>query len=261
MTKEKYRSMKNVKSAITIKIVILIIFILSVSIAFASAPNSSTQAVDMNKCVKGIDVSHYQGTIDWNLVKSSGIKFVFIKATDAITYTDPMFAANWSGAKKAGITRGAYHFYEPNDNAVSQANNFINVVEKLDLMDLPPVIDIERSPPSGVNNASFCQNILSWLHKVEKALGHKPIIYTNYYFAQKYLTGNDLQSYTLWIADYQNPPKAPLTPSTWTNQEWKFWQYSQSGKCDGINEKVDLDMFNGSLSDLKAFITYQTILK
>ena len=226
---------------------------------FTVSFGSSTENVDMSKCVHGIDVSHYQGTVDWPSVKTAGINFTFIKATDGASYQDPMFSTNWQGSKSAGITRGAYHFYRPDDNVTSQADNFINTVSKLDIMDLPPVIDIEIQPPSGISNEQFCQGILTWLQTVEKALDHKPIIYTYYSFAQSYLTDENLNSYPLWLADYQNPPASPLLPNTWANNGWKFWQYSQSGTCSGINGNVDLDVYNGSGFDLNTFILEQTI--
>ena len=237
----------------------ILLFTLTCIAALIPTATNSNSTVNIYNYVKGIDVSHYQGDIDWNSVKSAGIRFVFIKATDGNTYTDPMFSVNWKGSKSAGITRGAYHFYEPNDHAISQAYHFVDTLVKLDFMDLPPVIDIEVPPPSGISKKDFCYGILKWLKAVEKTLGHKPIIYTYYSFAQEYLNDTRLNSYTIWIADYKNPSTSPLIPNTWRKRSWKIWQFSQSGKCRGIVGNVDLSLFNGSPFDLKAFIVEQTL--
>src|ERR1700704_2322289 len=123
---------------------------------------------------QGIDVSHYQGTIDWAQVAQAGKTFAFIKATEGTSEADPQFQANWNGAKAAGLLRGAYHFYQPGDDPQQQAGYFLNAVQP-GPGDLPAVLDIELSgKPSEI-----VAGIWVWLIAVEKATGKTPILYTN----------------------------------------------------------------------------------
>ncbi len=201
---------------------------------------------------QGLDVSHFQGTVDWQQVAQAGYAFAFIKATDGITYTDPMFAANWSGAKAAGLLRGAYHFFEANDDPQQQAENFLNAVT-LEPGDLPPVLDVESSATSGqVATATIIQNIAAWLQAVEQATGLTPILYTNSGYWNSLAT-TALSSYPLWVAEYG--VTSPTLPLGWTS--WTFWQLSQSGQIAGISTAVDLDLFQGSLQDFQGLSTVE----
>ncbi|MGH7484441.1 MAG: glycoside hydrolase family 25 protein, partial [bacterium] len=125
-------------------------------------------------CVRGIDVSHYQGAIDWNQVAQTGMAFAFIKATEGTADVDPQFQANWSGANAAGLLRGAYHFYQPGADPHQQAVSFLSVVEP-GPGDLPPALDVETS---GDPN-EIIAGIQVWLATVEQATGTAPILYTN----------------------------------------------------------------------------------
>ncbi len=198
----------------------------------------------MTSTINGIDVSHYQGTVDWSAVKNDGIVFAFAKATDGITYTDPQFQVNWKAMQTAGLLRGAYHFYETADDPTSQAQNFIAALGTLAANDLPPVVDIETFKRN-FGSASIAANLQIWLDTVEQAVGCKPIIYTNTNFWNQYVSG-DFSSYSLWIADYG--VSQPKIPSTW--KSWSFWQSSQSGSVAGVTGTVDMDVFAGSASDL-----------
>jgi lysozyme len=195
--------------------------------------------------VAGIDVSDHQGSVDWNAVKQAGKSFAFIKATDGITWTDPDFATNWSGAKAAGLLRGAYHFYETNDDPTAQAENFLNAVQ-LEAGDLPPVVDIEKLH-SGGSVSQVVKDLQTWLDVVEKATGRMPIIYTDRSFWSS-LGTSAFGLYPLWIAEYG--VQSPSLPAGWAN--WTFWQFSESGTVTGVSGSVDLDVFNGSLAELEA---------
>ena len=94
--------------------------------------------------VKGVDISHYDGTIDWTQVKAAGISFAFAKATEGTSYVDPTFATNWAGMKAAGIVRGAYHFFDPAVDATSQVTYCLATVGTLEAGDLPIVLDFEQ---------------------------------------------------------------------------------------------------------------------
>lgn len=200
-----------------------------------------------NSTVHGIDVSHFQGTVNWSAVRSAGTGFAFAKATEGITYQDPQFANNWFGMQAAGVLRGAYHFYEGNDDPVAQANNFIKTVGALAASDLPPVIDIEAFG-GAASSAALIAGVQTWLNTVEQALGRTPMIYTGTSFWDEYMN-SQFSKYPLWVAEYGvSQPRLPIGWTTWT-----FWQNSQSGTVTGVNGAVDTDVFAGSLADLQAF--------
>jgi lysozyme len=194
---------------------------------------------------QGIDVSHYQGAVDWNAVRQAGKAFAFAKATDGITYTDPQLAANWAGIKAAGLIRGAYHFFEPNDDAASQAEHFLATVE-LAPGDLPPVLDVERN--TGVTSAQLWEGVAAWLQAVEARTGRLPMIYVAPGFWDGNFPDLSLVRYPLWLADYATQP---TLPSGWPT--WQFWQYSEKGAVEGLHGQFDLDEFNGTAEELLAF--------
>lgn len=184
----------------------------------------------------GIDISRHQGVVNFDKVKSTGVSFIFVRATDGVTYQDPTYRENFLSAKKLGITVGAYHFYETNDDPVAQITNFTDIV-MLRPGDLPPVVDIERL--HNKNDINVVANLKRFLDGIENHYGVKPIIYTGLNFSNKHLT--EFGEYPLWVAEYR---KGELTlPKGWTH--WTFWQHSQSGKIDGIEVAVDLNRFQG----------------
>lgn len=193
--------------------------------------------------VHGIDVSKWQRRVDWNRVKKmnvSGIRiqFAFIKATEGSWRWDTEFEMNWNNAKKAGIVRGAYHFFLPNVSAKDQAVNFIRNV-KLRSGDLPPVVDVEEE--RGMSAAQIQRYTKEFLRILEKHYKVKPILYTNRDFYKRYFADNkDFEGYRIWVAHYHvgsldMPGDDP----------WHFWQHSDRGNVNGINEKVDFNVFNG----------------
>ncbi len=189
----------------------------------------------------GLDVSHFQGDIDWRKVKESGITFAIMKASEGLTEVDPKFTTNWSGALSAGLVRGAYHFFRPEDDALAQAQHYIKTVQ-LQAGDLVPVIDIEVIDSASI--LAIDAGVKRWLQYVEQATGVKPMIYSDLSFLN-----SDLESgfgeYPLWIAEYTS--KEPQVPAAW--RKWQIWQYSQSGTVPGIDGAVDLDRFRGVQSD------------
>ncbi|HEX8633279.1 MAG TPA: GH25 family lysozyme [Pyrinomonadaceae bacterium] len=191
----------------------------------------------------GIDVSHYQGTVNWPQVKDAGCAFAFAKATES-TSTDPQFAANWSGMKSAGLVRGAYHFFRAAQNALAQADHFLQVVQ-LEPGDLPPVIDIELN--DGVTGGALIAGVGNWIDTVAEAMGTTPIIYTNTSFWNEYMN-DGFGKFPLWLAHYGSAPQ-PL-PHGWP--DWTFWQYSQSLTIPGVGGASDHNYFNGAPGDLQA---------
>ncbi len=192
----------------------------------------------------GIDVSHFQGHVDWMAVKAAGCAFAFAKATEGAGITDPFIATNWAGMKAAGLLRGAYHFYRAEQDAAQQAAHFLSNVQ-FETGDLPPVLDIEVN--DGVTGEALVGGVQTWLDAVEPVAGATPIIYTNTPFWNAHFN-DQFSQYPLWIAHY-GPAPQPL-PVSWT--VWTFWQYSQSLTIAGVGGAADHDYFNGPLTQLQA---------
>lgn len=195
--------------------------------------------------LSGIDVSYYQGNIDWQSVKDAGVVFAFARATYGTTKVDPQFHTNWQVMKNAGIIRGAYHFFVAAEDPVEQASFFASTVGSLDSGDLPPVLDVEAG--SGTNS-SLVSNVQTWLSTVEQRLGVTPMIYTAPSYWNEYMTA-DFGKYPLWVAEYG--VTTPKSVKGWSG--WTFWQHSAAGTVSGIEGTVDLDYFNGSYNELLAF--------
>ena len=196
--------------------------------------------------VHGIDISHYQGDIDWGQLTQSRltdfpIEFVFMKATEGGDHGDDTFARNFSEAGKHGFIRGAYHFFSPATDPLKQADFFIRTV-KLAPGDLPPVLDVEVT---GKKKKEELQgNIKRWLDRIEAHYGVKPILYTSYKFKTRYLSDSIFDTYPYWIAHY-------YVDSVKYEGKWHFWQHTDVGSVPGIEENVDLNVFNGTLEELK----------
>lgn len=203
--------------------------------------------IDMpvNYKIHGIDVSKFQKDINWAAVKQMQvdkirISFAFIKATEGITRQDAAFKQNWDRAGKAGLIRGAYHFFYATRDPLKQAINFHNVVD-LQSGDLPPVLDIETSnnQPAAVIRSTA----KIWLEEMEKVYKVKPIIYTNIHFYETYL-GSEFDRYPLWIAHYYQKERPR------SDRAWLFWQHSDIGRVNGIRTTVDFNVFKGDSTDL-----------
>ena len=195
--------------------------------------------------IRGIDVSHYQGEIDWAKVADGAldgepVSFVFIKATEGKTILDEYFIYNFSSAHKYGIIRGAYHVFSSKSSAQEQADFFCNVVE-LKKKDLYPVLDVEGLGTLTPNQLR--EGILDWMNIVEKHFGVTPILYTSYKFKIDYLNGPEFDRYPYWIAHY-------YVDKLKYQGNWAFWQHTDRGAIDGIEGEIDVDLFNGTYSDL-----------
>jgi lysozyme len=193
---------------------------------------------------QGIDVSHYQGTVSWQEVRQAGIEFAFAKATDGLTWTDPQFAVNWPEMKAAAVLRGAYHFFEPADDAAEQAHFFLQTVQ-LAAGDLPPALDVENA---GSGGTALWEGVETWLQTVAAATGLQPFLYVDPTFAAEYDIPASLAAYPLWIADYD--VVQPALPEGWST--WLIWQHSETGVVPGVNGTVDLDLLDGPIAKLLA---------
>lgn len=191
--------------------------------------------------IHGIDVSSYQGKIDWKMVRSMKeddvqITFAIIKASEGIASVDPYFQRNWREAAKAGIVCGAYHFFRPQKSGEWQAKFFLQTVH-FEPGDLPPVVDIEQL--NGVPIPEMRKQLSEFLSYVEMKTGVKPIIYSGLTFYNDYLKGY-FDEYPLWIAHYH---KAELRINASAN--WMMWQHSDKARITGINHVVDFNAFKG----------------
>jgi lysozyme len=194
--------------------------------------------------VRGVDVSRYQTHVEWPKVRQNNISFAFIKATEGFHRQDELFAAHWEESGAAGVRRGAYHFFRPNQMALPQALNFILAV-KLQGGDLPPVLDVETL--GDTRPEKLREGIQVWLDVVEAHYKVKPILYTNYDYYRQYLEGH-FDDYPLWIAHYQ-VPRLHIAPGP--GKKLKFWQHTDRGDVGGIQGRVDCNVFYGSLAELR----------
>ncbi len=196
--------------------------------------------------VNGVDVSRYQGNIDWDVIASQDITFAFIKATEGSSYQDPVFSYNWQEARNSSIYAGAYHFFSFESEGLTQAQNFIATVGTLE-GSLPPVVDLEfygdytENPLSKAETREILNELLDTL---EAHYGVKPIIYTTPKAYTSYILGGDYGDYPLWM---RNTYYQPLS-------DWTFWQYSDKGQLEGYDGKqhdslemyIDLNVYNGT---------------
>ena len=209
-----------------------------------------------NYDVKGVDVSSYQGKIDWDVIASQGVSFAFIKATEGSTFVDKNFAYNFEEAQKSRLSVGAYHFFSYDSSGVTQAENFINTVIPFEGM-LPPVIDVEfygdkeRNPPA---REQVSEQLKVMLDLLEKHYNQKPIIYATEKSYELYLS-NDYEEYDIWIRNVISKPKLS------DDRKWVFWQYTNRDKLDGYNGKekyIDVNVFNGSVEEYTEYLNKRT---
>lgn len=199
--------------------------------------------------VRGIDVSAYQGDIDWKVLSEQGIQFAFIKATEGSSFVDEKFSVNYENAIKTNLKIGAYHFFSYDSEGDTQAENFIRNVPKTEGM-LPPVIDIEFYGDKYINipDVEKTQEELKiMLEKLEEYYEKKPIIYATYKSYNLYIANNYQDNY-IWIrAVYFNPKLKD-------NRKWTFWQYTDKARLEGYNgmeKRIDVNVFNGNMKEFE----------
>lgn len=187
---------------------------------------------------QGIDVSKFQGTVNWTKVAKSGkVKFVYIRATEGTSIKDPYYKTNLEKARKAGLKVGSYHVYSSKTTAQSQFANFKSMVPKKK-QDLIPVLDIEGHHSGRL----YMARVDMLLDLMEKEYGAKPMIYTSEKVYKEHFTGKKYAKYHIFVAKYKGTPAIRYT----------LWQHSKSGYVSGISGHVDLDKFHPkhSLNDL-----------
>lgn len=203
--------------------------------------------------LNGIDVSHYQGDIDWKKVEEQGIDFTFIKATEGSSYVDQYFEKNWEKVGQTSLIAGVYHFFSFDSDGKTQAEHFIDTVGNLQGK-LAPVIDVEyygdkeKNPP---NKEVVQAQLAVMLDLLEEHYHVKPIIYTTYKAYHDFIKG-EFEEYPLWIRNVYYPP---------VSIEWIFWQYTDREVLDGYqgSEKyIDRNVFYGSRKELERLMVPET---
>lgn len=201
----------------------------------------------MNK--KGIDVSHWQGNIDFEKVAGAGIEYAFIKATDGATGRDAKYVENRKGARAAGIITGAYHYFRAlSSTPEAQKDNVVKTLAAagFDSSSELFLVDAELTGNQKATRDEMADALHKLLVLLEKEVifgGRKPFIYCSNDFWKNYISSDkyDFSAYPLWIAHWN--VNEPAVPATWTNagKSWSIWQHSSKGKVDGIDGNVDLD--------------------
>lgn len=190
-----------------------------------------------DQLLKGIDVSRWQGKVDWSAAAASGLcEFAYVKATEGLYGVDKRFAENWAGTLSAGVPRGAYHFLTAFASADVQAHRFLQAYPGDG--ELPPALDLEWGSRGEAPSAA---SALEWLRVVYDALGVRPVVYLSPAFAAQHMAGSDgaeiARLHELWVAHYG--VEEPIVPAGWSG--WRIWQRGQA-LVPGIAGKVDVDV-------------------
>jgi GH25 family lysozyme M1 (1,4-beta-N-acetylmuramidase) len=197
----------------------------------------------------GIDISHWQGTIDWTQVSTVAIRFVIAKATEGQTFDDPNYATYRAGAGAQAISWGAYHFARPDsstNDAILEADHYTGYADLVS-GDLIPALDLESD--GGLSSSTLIDWVFDWLGEVEATLGVKPMIYTSPSFWRDHMADTEAfadAGYTLlWIANW-DVPRPDVPANNWGGYGWTFWQYDNCLTVPGISGCVDGDLYNGN---------------
>jgi lysozyme len=212
----------------------------------AVAPDTAPAALS-----EGIDVSHWQGSVDWDRVRAAGKRFVFLKSSESTDYVDPTYASNRAEARAAGLLVGAYHFAQPgtqSGDAVAEADHFLATARPAS-GDLLPVLDLEVT--NGLSPAQLQTWSRAFLERIYQKTGLRAIIYVSPAFWRTSMGDTtwfaDNGYKVLWIAHWTTTASSPSVPgSSWGGEGWTFWQYSSTGTVPGISGRVDLNRYNGT---------------
>jgi len=197
--------------------------------------------------VRGFDVSAHSGTVNWKIA-SKGFHFAFIKATEGSWYTDPQFHRNWKNGRKTHLRMGAYHFFKFHISGKKQADNFIEKV-KLTKNDFPPVVDVEEWGnyyAKTLPTQSIKRELKALISRLKRHYGRNPIIYSNLSTYNRIIKG-DFKENPIWIVAFTSKPRLS------DGRKWYFWQHSHVARISGIPNLADLNVFHGSMAQMKAF--------
>jgi len=221
-------------------------FISRLKYKISSKTEQNTNSKDLVGEIYGIDVSHHQGKIEWGKVKkwkNKKLDFVYIKATEGATYIDETYKTNIKEAKENDFLVGSYHYFRTTSSIENQFQNFIKTIDKSE-QDLIPLIDVEEK--TNWTNKEFHKNFKAFLNMVENYFGQKPMIYTVNSFYNLNLSGK-YKEYHFLIGRY-----GENAPNMRDKTSWTVWQFSETGKVEGIPMDVDIDVINDkyNLQDL-----------
>ena len=196
--------------------------------------------------VRGIDVSHHQGPVDWKLVRASGQSFAFIKASEGADFRDTRFEENWRAARAAGLVTGAYHYFTFCAPGLLQAENFLAVAPR-DGLALPPAVDVEYTGncTGWEDLADVRRELHAFIRHSEAQLGHSLLLYTSEEVWRD-LVPPELHQHSYWLRSLWGQPGEDL--------DWRFWQYSDTGTVPGVRGAVDLNVFAGAPAAWDAFM-------
>ena len=201
--------------------------------------------------IVGVDISHYQGNVNFEKMEKDNIKFAFVKATEGSKYKDDMYEINMERAKNSDIYIGSYHFFSAKSSGKKQATNYIKTVGDL-AGKLLPVVDVEVYD-SDDGTYDVVDELNEYISIIEEQYGVKPIIYTTIKNYNKYIK-NNFKECPLWI-------RSIYFHANFITKKWTFWQYSDREIKDyyqGEEECIDMNVFNGSLEELKKMIINNT---
>ena len=231
------------------------ILLLAIALFLLSACNREERIEKKTReefTVRGVDVSSYQGKINWKELAKNDISFAFIKATEGSSYIDRCFDKNIKDIQKTDLAVGAYHFMSFDSDGKSQAENFISKVDP-DMIDLPPVVDVEfygkyhDTPP----DFEVVEEILGeLLDELTEEYGRKPIIYTNLHTYLLYIVGV-FDEYDIWMCDLTDEPEL------YGEMDLTFWQYSHTGILSGYSggeKHIDMNVFCGSEKEFEKYL-------
>lgn len=221
----------------------------------ASNVDTSSYPLASDFSVQGIDVSKYQGDVDWNAVANSGVKFAYIKATEGGDYLDEKFRQNWEMSRASGIRRGAYHFAYWCRPAREQAAWFVANVPN-DPSALPPVLDVEWNPqsrtcPRKIPREEAMADMKVILDAMERAYGKRPVIYTSVDFHRDVLQ-DAFDDYPMWVRSVKYYPTVK-----YGDRRWSFWQHTATGSVPGVRGYVDRNCYAGSVEDWQKWLEAQ----
>lgn len=222
-------------------LVVVVVLTAIIHALFPSFPRSlfpSSSPAPSGKSYDGIDVSKYQGTIDWKKVsKDRNIQFVYIKATEGASLVDRRYKRNIREARKAGLRVGSYHFFNARRSAEEQFKHFRRHVKKSE-QDLLPMVDVEESGVRGLSRSDLQQRLNEFMQLVKQEYGKYPLLYSQYGFYNKMLAP-EFNKYFIFIARY-----GKSTPNLHGPGKHNIWQFTEKGRVSGISGYVDLDKFD-----------------
>lgn len=218
--------------------------------ALALVGPTTARAAEPVATTEGIDISHWQGEIDWTQVAAAGKRFAFMKATEDVDYTDPTYGLNRARALAASLLVGAYHYAQPDTavgDAVAEADHFLSYAVLAE-GDLPPVLDLEER--NGMTDAALEAWVRAYLERIHERTGVRGLVYTSPNFWDSYVGGSEwfaTNGYrAVWVAHWTTASAPTVPAADWAGFGWTFWQYTSSGTVAGISGRVDLDRFAGT---------------